>query len=175
MKNIQFYKILICFGLLWLTYSCEKSADQSQSQTTKQFWPVSPRTVLDECEDCPIGCCCCGIELVSPSTGFTVQICGLCEGDYHCGTWSPNSPCSTVSGLGKDVVFTTMHTKEIICIEPGASFRVYNPSGGTTIYFRFSCQYDMTNPTFVNVQLTPGEAKYFHNDGECISEGPCTI
>jgi len=171
MKNSFFLYILcFCFSAFWM--SCEK-ADQTQSQYAQKIQKVNQRTILDECEDCPIGCCCCGIERVDPTNGFTVEICGLCEGDYHCPQYSPGSPCSTFSGLGKNVIFTISHVKEIICIAPGASFRVYNPSVGTTIYFRFSCQYDVTNPTFVNVSLLPGEAKFYHNDGSCISEGPC--
>ncbi len=165
---------MFCLGFLFLNTGCEKSADQTQNQNTTQIQQLSPRTVLDECEDCPIGCCCCGIESVSPPSGFNLEICGLCEGDYHCGSYSPNSPCSMFSGPGKNVMFTSTHVKEIICIEPGASFRIYNPSGSLTVYFRFSCQYDITNPSFVNVSLMPGEFKYFHNDGDCISEGPCT-
>lgn len=174
MKNLPFaYLLTVCFAIL--IGACEKTADQASKGVTTQSSAISPRTILTECDECPIGCCCCGIESVSPSSGFNLEICGLCEGDYHCGPYSPNSPCSTFSGLGKNVMFTTTHVKEIICIEPGASFRIYNPSGGTTVYFRFSCQYDVTNPSFVNVSLTPGEFKYFHNDGECISEGPCTF
>jgi len=172
MQNIGIYKILICFSLLWLTYSCEKSADQTTTNKVALNEQLGTRTPLDLCEDCPVGCCCCGIENVSPPA-YTLNVCGLCEGDYHCGPYSPGTPCSTFSGLGKDIMFTSIHVHEIICIEPGASFRIYNPSGTLTVYFRFSCQYDVTNPSFTNVSLTPGQSKYFHLDGDCIVEGPC--
>jgi hypothetical protein len=169
MKNIEFYKILICFGLLWLTYSCENSADQTQNQNTTQTQQLSPRTVLDECEDCPIGCCCCGIENVSP-TMYTLNLCGLCEGDYHCSFNSPGSPCSGFSGLGKDISFNSGHVKEIFCVEPGGSFRISNPNG-YTVYFRFSCQYDQVGSSFLNVSIDAYQSKYFHVDGDCIREG----
>jgi len=164
------YMLCICLSTSWM--SCEK-ADQTQTQSSTQTVQLSPRTVLTECSECPIGCCCCGIEGVSPSTGFTVQICGLCEGDYHCGPYMASSPCSNFSGLGKHITFYPGHFKEIFCVEPGATIRLYNPSPNATIYFRFSCTYDQTGTSFTNVSLMPTEEKYFHSDGECIVEGPC--
>ncbi len=156
------------FFLTGIYYSCEK-ADQTQNQNTTQIPQLSPRTVLDECEDCPIGCCCCGIENVSP-TSYIVSLCGLCEGDYHCAFNSPGSPCSGFSGLGKDITFNSGHVKEIFCVEPGSTIRIYNPNG-FTVYLRFSCKYDQTGSTFQNVSLGSLEEKYFYNDGDCMEEG----
>jgi hypothetical protein len=170
MKNNKYFLTMICaFFISMANFGCGKSTDQPQSQASNKNWPVVPRTILTECSECPIGCCCCGIENVSP-TMYTLNVCGLCEGDYHCGPFSPGSPCSTFSGLGKDISFSGTHVREIFCIEPGASFRISNPQN-FTVYFKFSCQYDQVGYTFTNVSIGPFGEKFFHNDGDCIEEG----
>jgi len=161
--------MMVCFTFIFSTVGCEKSGDQTQSQTTGQSWPISLREPLYECEDCPIGCCCCGIEMISPSS-FTISLCGLCEGDYLCGTFSPGSPCSSISGTGKDISLSTpYHPREVFCVEPGASFRVFNPNP-FSVSFRFTCQYDVTPNTFITVTLTSHEERFFYNDGSCITD-----
>lgn len=162
---------MVCFSFILATVGCEKSTDQTQTQITGQNWPLTVRTPLDECSDCPEECCCCGIEMISTTT-FTVSLCGLCEGDYLCGTYSPGSPCSSISGTGKDIVLQyPSHPREVFCVAPGASFRVYNPSATLTVTFKFTCQYDVTPNTFTTVTLTPHEERFFFNDGSCITEG----
>ena len=155
------------------TVSCDKSTDQSQVQNNTQNWPVTVRTELDECSDCPIDCCCCGIELVG-LTGCQIELCGLCEGDYLCGTYMPGTPCSSISGIGKTITFIPIsggvgHTREVFCVAPGASVRMYNPSLTITASFRFTCQYDVTPNTFTTVSLQPHETKYFYNNGSCMT------
>jgi len=173
MKNITFLSIMVCFSFMLATVGCEKSPDQAQELSTDQNWPLTVRTPLDECSDCPDECCCCGIEYISGGN-FMLELCGLCEGDYLCGTFSPNSPCSSISGIGKNISLTPPgpfgHPREVFCVAPGASFRVFNPTSGT-LSFKFTCQYDVTPNTFITVTLNPHEERYFFNDGSCISEG----
>ena len=153
------------------TVSCDKSTDQSQTQTNSQNWPITVREPLDECSDCPVGCCCCGIEMIS-GFQFTIELCGLCEGDYLCGTYNPASPCSTISGTGKNIILIpTIHPREIFCVEPGASFRVFNPSSTIAVSFKFTCQYDVTPNTFTTVTLQPHEERFFVNNGSCVTDG----
>ncbi len=165
---------MVCFSFILGTVGCEKSPDQSQTLSTDQNWPITVREPLDECSDCPIDCCCCGIEIIG-ITGFTIQLCGLCEGDYLCGTFSPSSPCSTISGLGKDISLTAPgpfgHPREYFCVAPGASIRIFNPSSSVTASFKFTCQYDVTPNTFITVTLQPHEERYFFNNGSCMTEG----
>lgn len=165
---------MLCFSLMLTTVGCDTSTDQSQTQTNSQNWPVTLRTPLDECSDCPEECCCCGIEIVGLN-GFTIQLCGLCEGDYLCGTYSPSSPCSSISGLGKDISLTPPgpfgRPREVFCVEPGASIRIFNPSSTVTASFKFTCQYDVTPNTFITVTLQPHEEKFFFNNGSCMTEG----
>jgi len=149
------------------TVSCDKSTDQSQTQSNSQNWPVTVRTILDECSDCPVGCCCCGIELISPLSA-KLQFCGLCEGDYLCGTYSPDPPCSSISGIGKEINLTSLHPREVFCVEPGASFRIFNAGTGPAT-FKFTCQYDVTPNTFTTVTIAAGDERFFHNDGSCIT------
>ena|SRR5690349_2989682 len=156
------------------TISCDKSTDQSQTQTSSQKWPVTVREPLDECEDCPIDCCCCGIEIIS-NNPITLELCGLREGDYLCGTYYPGSPCSSISGTGKNITLTPSgpfgHPREVFCVEPGASFRIFNQSSTLPASFKFTCQYDVTPNTFITVTLQPHEERFFFNDGSCITEG----
>ncbi len=151
------------------TVGCDKSTDQSQTQTIGQNWPVTVRESLDECSDCPVGCCCCGIEMIYPSI-FSIELCGLCEGDYLCGTFSPPmSPCSSVSGIGKNIMFmASTHPREVFCVEPGSSFRIYNPND-FEVSFKFTCQYDVTPNTFLTVTIPKHQSRFYYNDGSCIS------
>ena len=153
---------------LFLAVGCDTSVDPSQVRSGSPGEQILPREPLDECEDCPIGCCCCGIELIS---GFgTLELCGLCEGDYLCGTYSPGSPCSSISGIGKDIQLNFSHTREVFCVEPGGSFRIYNPQA-SSITFRFTCDYDQTPPSFQTVTIPAHTELFFHNDGSCIIAG----
>lgn len=161
---------MVCFSFMLATVGCEKSTDQTQTQITGQNWPLTIREPLDECSDCPIGCCCCGIETLTIGT-IILQLCGLCEGDYLCGTYSPGSPCSTISGTGKDItLIPTIHPREVFCVEPGASFRIFNASSGPAT-FKFTCNLDVSPSTFITVTLQAHEERFFHNDGSCIVEG----
>ena len=158
---------MVCFSFMLATVGCEKSTDQTQN--TNQNWPITVRTPLDECSDCPVECCCCGIELLSGSTAM-LEFCGLCEGDYLCGTYSPGSPCSTVSGIGKNMTLIPSpgHVREVFCVAPGASFRIRNASS-YQVTFKFTCQYDVTPNTFTTITLQSGESRFFYNDGSCIT------
>ncbi len=167
MKYSHIIKIVICFLIATASTGCGKS-DQNPVLVNTQNLPLSLRTPLDDCGDCPEDCCCCVIEATNQS--FTISLCGLCEGDYSCGPYSPGSPCSTFSGVGKDITFTLLHTREIFCVAPGASFRIFNNSGGQ-ISFRFTCRPDVTPSTFINVTLSNHEERFFHNDGSCIADG----
>lgn len=169
MKSTNLSGVLMGLTLLFLAVGCDTNVDPSQVKNGNPGEQILPREPLDECEDCPIGCCCCGVEWVSDAYG-TIQLCGLCEGDYLCGTYSPGSPCSTISGVGKDITFISTHTREVFCVEPGASFRIYNP-GSNKITFRFTCQYDQTPPVFQTYTIQAHSELFFFNDGSCITEG----
>jgi hypothetical protein len=167
MKNTKFSGWLMGLSILLLTIGCDTSLDSSKDSTGNPGEQILPREPLDECEDCPIGCCCCGIEQIF--NFGTLQLCGLCEGDYMCGTYSPDPPCSSISGIGKDITFTFGHTREVFCVEPGASFRIYN-SGTSAITFRFACDLDQTPPSFQTFTIQPNQELFFFNDGSCLTE-----
>ena len=157
--------------LMLLLVSCDTNQDTSQIGVINSGEQIVPREPLDECEDCPTGCCCCFIEFVSGSF-IPIELCGLCEGDYLCGSYSPDPPCSTISGIGKDITFNLSHRREVFCVEPGASLRIYNPHPTLSITFRFTCDDDVTPPTFLTITLGPHEERYFLNDGSCLVD-PC--
>ena len=173
MKNITFLSIMVCFSFMLATVGCEKSPDQAQTLSTGQNWPLTVRTPLDECSDCPDECCCCGIEIISLYPIY-LELCGLCEGDYLCGTFTPpGTICSTVSGTGKDINLTPSpgRPREVFCVAPGATFRIRNTDPNLSASFKFTCKYDVTPYTFITVTLQPGESRFFLNDGSCITDG----
>jgi hypothetical protein len=166
MKKIFNCCILFCMiSMFMLTTACEKSADQSQVSVVDQNGQVTTRS--EECENCEFAsCCCCGIEMVSEEF-FTLKICGLCEGDYLCGPFSPPSPCSSVFGSGSDFIFNyPTKARHFFCVAPGSSIRIENTSMNA-VTFEFTCQADIT-PTPIIVTLQPMYVRYFLNDGSCI-------
>ena len=151
--------------------ACEKSIDQSQASILDTNSQISTREGTECSQVCPIDCCCCGIEMVG-FTMFDLELCGLCEGDYLCGPHSADPPCSTVSGIGRDLTFIYPGSaRHIFCVEPGASIRIFNPSSTLTVSFRFTCEIFLTPPPYMNITLKPHEEKFFYNDGSCMVEG----
>lgn len=171
MKNTNLFTTLVSLLVMLLLVSCDTNQETSQIGVINSGEQILPRKPLDECEDCPIGCCCCGIEWVSGNF-IPIELCGLCEGDYICGSYSPDPPCSTISGIGKNITFSLTHRREVFCVEPGASIRIYNPHSTLSISFRFACDYDVPPPSFQTVTLGPLEERFFLNDGSCMVD-PC--
>ena len=170
MKNITFFSIILSLTFLLTTPACEKSTDQGQVNVLGQNSQITPREDA-ACSDCPLGCCCCAIEMVG-IIGFDLEMCGLCDGDYLCGPFSPNAPCSTVSGVGKTLMFSSPNqARHTFCVEPGASIRIRNLHPTQTAVFRFTCEPHLSPPPYVNVTLTPGSFEYFYNNGSCMVVG----
>jgi len=171
MKNISFFSFILSLTFLLATPACEKSIDQTQVSVVDQNGQITTREEAD-CSICPLDCCCCClIEMVGFIT-FDLEICGLCEGDYLCGPFSPNTPCSAFSGSGKDFMFIYPGSaRQTICVAPGASIRIRN-SGITPASFRFTCEPHLSPPPYVNVSLpNNGDVAYFYNNGTCMVAG----
>ena len=151
---------------MFMLPACEKSVDQTQVNVVDQNGQVTTRS--EECENCEFAsCCCCLIEMVTTNF-FTLKICGLCEGDYLCGPFSPNAPCSTVLGSGRDFMFSyPTRARQYFCVEPGASIRIENTDPINSVTFEFTCQAEPT-PTPIIVTLAPSEVRFFLNDGSCL-------
>jgi len=157
-------------SMFMLTTACEKSTDHSQVSVLDQNKQITPREEAD-CSICPLECCCCGIEMVGFGS-FTLEICGLCEGDYLCGPYSADPPCSTVSGIGQNFTFFLPNqARHTFCVEPGASIRIRNASPGI-VNFRFTCEPHLSPPPYVNVTLVGiGDEAFFYNNGSCMVAG----
>jgi hypothetical protein len=170
MKNILYFSIMICTSLL-LLISCEKSPDQFSIKFVPGNEQISNRTT-ESCEDCPNGCCCCNITLVNPISTVSLSLCGVCEGDYLCGTFSPPSPCSSVSGQGEDIQFTQFILRRVFCVPEGGSFRIFN-NENFPVTISFTCQHDILDPDTHNITIPMHSSVFFVSDGECFVEGPC--
>ena len=167
MKSTNLFTTLVSLLAMLLMVSCDANQDASQIGVNNSGEQILPREPLDECEDCPIGCCCCLIEQVT-NLG-TLELCGLCEGDYICGPYSAGTPCTTISGIGKDIMFTIGHRREVFCVQPGASFRIHNP-GAFDITIRFTCRGDVVPPVFQTYTIMAGQTRFFYSNGSCITE-----
>lgn len=153
---------------LFLLSSCEQSELQQKSKTYPAL-PVSYRSAIEDCEDCPIDYCCCEIELLAPNSLSNVSFCGVFLGvsGTPCGPFSPGSPCSTFSGSYVSEPLLNTGDRFLFCAPIGGSFSIQNTSGHT-IRIRFTCQYDVTNPDEQIIQLEDTEIAYFFNDGSCV-------
>lgn len=158
-------------SMFMLTTACEKSADQTQVSFVDQNTQITTRG--DECENCEFASCCCCLIEMKGQIQINLKICGLCDGDYLCGPYTPPSaPCSTVFGNGRDFTFIYPGTaRQYFCVEPGASIRIENTTG-IPVSFEFTCQADPT-PTPIIVSLGIGEVKFIYNDGECFVVDDC--
>src|SRR5688572_3349489 len=160
MKNITFFSFILSLIFLLSTPACEKSTDQGQVSVLDQNAQVTVRS--EECENCEFAsCCCCLIEMVSLNE-INLKICGLCDGDYLCGPYTPPSaPCSTVSGNGRDIkLIFPLTARQYFCVEPGASIRIENKDPMNSVTFEFTCQAEPT-PTPIIVTLAPSEIRFF--------------
>ena len=171
MKNILNSCILLYMTCMFMLPACEKSNDQTKVNVVNQNGQITTRS--EECENCEFAsCCCCLIEMIG-QIQINLKICGLCDGDYLCGPYTPPSaPCSTVSGSGRDFNFMYPGTaRQYFCVEPGASIRIENTTGAP-VSFEFTCQAEPT-PTPIIVTLAIGEVKFIYNDGECFVVDDC--
>ena len=171
MQNTKQFPILICLMIACFIISCDNTDIPIHQTRDGQIF----ETRTDDCEDCPLNDCCCGIQWLSGSMGLSVQFCGTsgsrlstetCEAD-------PPSPCSQITGYLFGPVSLNFGTpKQGFCMNPGDSFVIY-VSGIGTPSFRITCQDDVGMPQSVTVNLTGGFRYYFDTNGSC-EVAPCT-
>jgi len=164
MKKIQILRI-VCFFLLSFNYACEKA--DFQKPPLQEVYAVTLRT--EDCTDCPIDDCCCGIQWLSGNQSLTIQFCGTSGSRLSNETCeaTPPSPCSQISGyLFGPVNLNSITPKQAFCMNPGDSFVIYVGGNGFAS-FRITCQDDMSNPQSITVTLTGGNRYYFDTNGGC--------
>lgn len=167
MKNLFLIYILACMASLFLFVSCEQSELQTTTKPDTTL-PVTTRSAIEDCEDCPIDYCCCEIELMFPNAFSQVIFCGAYLGTpgTSCGPYNPGSPCSTISGLSSSQSFSMSGDRHLFCAPIGGSFCIQNVSG-FDIRIRFTCQYDETNPDEEIILIPDTQTACFNNDGDC--------
>lgn len=172
MKNLFLIYILACMASLFLFVSCEQSELQTTTKPNTTL-PVTTRSAIEDCEDCPIDYCCCEIELLSPNMISQVLFCGAYLGTpgTSCGPFNPGSPCSTISGISSSQFFSGSGDRHLFCAPTGGSFCIQNTSG-FEIRIRFSCQYDVTNPDEQIITLGLNGIACFNNNSNC-ELSPC--
>lgn len=162
---------MLCATFFLLT-SCDNTPDPIAKKYIPDTEQIAFRDPPDDCTDCPNGCCCCIIEILDPlNVDIVLSICGVCEGDYVCGTFSPPAPCSSVSGQGYDIDFTMISRREL-CVPEGGSFRIFN-NETFDVTITITCQHDIINPDTHIVTIQAGRSVFFVSDGDCFIDGPC--
>jgi len=166
MKNIEFYKILICFGLLWLTYSCEKSADQNTTRNVASNGQLDNRTVA-ACANCPIGDCCCSVQIYPTTQSVNLRFCGTSDGASGCTDSGPGN-CSSISGGGQAISLDPSNILKLFCMNPNAAFMVQNITGlGVSATIILTCQHDLTHPQADTITITDTGKVYFATNSGC--------
>jgi hypothetical protein len=165
-KSFMLY-IIACMPSFFLFVSCEQSELQTteKADTTLQ---VTPRTPVEDCEDCPINNCCCVVEILADGPA-SLLFCGVYSGmaGSTCGTFTPPSPCATVSGVSSTISLNLMSpTRQVFCLPTGGSFRLENTGADVTI--RITCQYDEVNPDWEYIILDADEVLFFDSNTGCF-------
>jgi len=146
---------------------CEKSADQTPSVNVAHNGQLINRDT-DPCDACTLlNDCCCGIELQNPNGAgsYPIRICGNDDGTMDCSA-SPPSPCGTVRGGLIPFTLSSAHPKVPFCMVPGGYVKISNP-GTANAVIKITCHYDIVNPTYTFVTVTPGHYYAYHVDTGC--------
>lgn len=164
-KSFMLY-IIACMSSFFLFVSCEQSELQTTPKADTTI-PITTRSAIEECEDCPIGYCCGAIELLQ-SGMYTIQFCGVYTGmsGTPCGPFSAGSPCSTISGSSSSIMLDGMGDRMLFCVPTDGSFRIYY-SGTGTVDVRITTDYDVVNPDWEYVELDSSTPAYFYADENC--------
>ena len=165
-KSFMLY-IIACMSSFFLFVSCEQNELQKNEKPDTTL-PVTPRTPVEDCEDCPVDNCCCVIEILfgGPSN---LLFCGVYSGmaGSTCGTFTPPSPCATVSGISTTIPLNLMNpTRGLFCLPTGGSFRLENT--GQEITIRITCQYGDITPDWEYIVLEEDEVLFFDSNSGCF-------
>lgn len=162
MKKLNFHIILTCFFLFILNTGCEK-ADLQRSSINDQL-TLQAREIV-ECTECPMGDCCCAVELQNYQTSAALYLCGTSDGLDNCSGEAVNN-CDSFSGGGQALPLDSGTPRRGFCLDPGQAFWIAN-TGGTTAYIYVTCQYDQTNPQTIPLTIPPYSRVYIGSNGEC--------
>ncbi len=164
MKNITFFIILICSVFVIGIYGCERTELQKSSNNNGL---ITPREITD-CSQCPNeDDCCCGIELKDIVSGHaSLRLCGTTDGGNAC-TATPPASCSFISGGGQSTTLNSSNPKLGFCMIKGNALMIQNLSSTDTAKIYISCQYDLTHPQTLQVNIPPNSFYYAGTNNSC--------
>jgi hypothetical protein len=168
MTNYRFFFILACMTCIFYI-SCEKTGYQINNSRILDEQRIVPRDIND-CDECPVDYCCCGIELAGNSTVANLILCGVYDVDTPttpCGTSSPPSPCLSISGSIKTIDLNSSDPKDMFCLPTGGSFSITN-TDTEPVTIRFTCHADLTIADFVTITIGGTDTVYFDSNGTCF-------
>ncbi|MEP6647998.1 MAG: hypothetical protein ABJC12_12990 [Saprospiraceae bacterium] len=168
MKKNHIFNIMICFFFLMLAYSCDNA--DLQKSLPKDTAKVTTRT--NDCEDCPVGDCCCYIIYTSGS-GAPLQLCGTTGtrlSSQECEVLDPPNGCPAITGyyFGPFTI-DNLNTSQIFCLPQNSAFMINVPSGNVSV--TITCQYGQISPQTVTPTLVGGHRYFFHSNSNCELAG----
>jgi hypothetical protein len=164
MKNTNYFLIFICMISLFVFSSCEQTELQRSTSNTDE--KINTRT--DDCDDCPMGDCCCFIQWVSGN--MVIQLCGTTGSRLsttECEFEDVGTCIDVIDGyiLGPFDI-NSGERRKLFCMGQNTSFSIHVLSGSGTI--QITCQADdTTSPQTVTLNVL-GPNKYFYTaNGDC--------
>ncbi len=158
--------MMLSFSLVLTTVGCEK-ADLQKSIPFDQA-KIQNRDVPDDCDDCPVTDCCCGVEYLSGAS-VNLWLCGTSvpTTSIACGPSQPGN-CFEIEGFILPFNVNNSDQFKYFCMSEDNSFYIQNrnTSGGSTT-IRITCQAGQLGPQSVDVELGPGNSAYYSVNDEC--------
>ena len=166
MKKIHLSIFIFCFFLVAINYGCEKT-DLQKSLPNDQV-KIQNRDVPDDCEDCPVTDCCCGVEHLSGPFA-TLWLCGTSvpTTSIACGPSQPGT-CFEIDGFILPFSVSMNDQFKYFCMTEDNSFYIQNRNtAGASTTIRITCQAGQLGPQSVDVELGPGNTAYYSVNDEC--------
>jgi hypothetical protein len=163
MKNTNYFLIFICMISLFVFSSCEQTELQRSTSNTDE--KINTRT--DDCDDCPMGDCCCFMEWVSGGP-MSIQLCGTTGSRLstsECEFTDVGSCFDVANGYILGPFTVTMGTKQLFCMGENSSFCIHVLSGSGTI--KFTCQAEDTSPQTITLNVSAPNRYFYSADGDC--------
>jgi len=166
MKNLNIAYFLSCYLLVTVLFSCEK-ADLQKSIPIDQA-KIQNRDVPDDCDDCPVTDCCCGVQYLSGAS-VNLWLCGTSvpTTSIDCGPTQPGT-CYEIEGFILPFTVSNQDQFKYFCMSENNSFYIQNRNtSGFATTVRITCQAGQLGPQSVDVELGPGNTAYYSVNDEC--------
>ena len=162
MRNLFFF-IMTCLSMA-LMMACEQADVQRTSISDNE--KIQKRDVPDDCDDCPVGDCCCLVTLVNGTSPASLSFCGTDDPDLSTTECEAGAGNCSIFGYTILRMISNLSPNCFFCMQPNTSFCLQGSSGAQ---LAITCQYGQLHPQ--TIYLTLGSNKvYYSVDGNCELE-----